>query len=127
MKQDSKGFTLLEVMLALMVFSVVMAGMAPAFAAQMKRNTLSQIRTEASSAAEMYIDSQRLLDPGAIPKTGNSGSINYTIGTRTYQVVASYCLTAAYCTGPYNRHLTVNVSYRNQNVFSTETVFTQLR
>lgn len=120
------GFSLMEVMASLMIFSVVLAGMGPAFVAHTRHNTQSELRIEAIAAAEQVIDNLRFTDPTQLPTTGTT-SQNISIGNRSYSTVTSYCLNTQYCASASNRHITVAVSYRNDPIFSTQTVFTQLR
>ncbi|MFN8391684.1 MAG: type II secretion system protein [Bdellovibrionota bacterium] len=125
--RNARGFTLLEVMIALMVFSIVMGGMVPAFVAQLRQNTLGEIRTESIAAGQIILDQLRFLDPTTLPRTGSDAARNVVVGTRTYSVVISYCENSSFCSTANNRHLTARVSYNNVQYFETQTVFTQLR
>ncbi len=125
--RKENGFTLLEVMIALMIFSIVMGGMVPAFIAQLRQNTLGEIRTEAIAAGQIVIDQLRILDPASLPSSGSDSPRSVTVGTRTYSVIVSYCENATYCATVNNRHITARVSFNNVEYFETQTVFTQLR
>ena len=114
-------------MISLMVFAVVMAGMGPAFIAQIRHNTRSEILTEAMGAAQIRLDQLRLATPSTLPASGSSAALNVAVGSRTYQVVSSFCENATFCTTVNNRHITVRVNYKNEQIFETETVYTQLR
>ncbi|MBP9837860.1 MAG: type II secretion system protein [Proteobacteria bacterium] len=124
---QNKGFTLLEVMASLLIFSLVVAGMGPAFIAHEKYNTESQIRTDAIAAAERALDLLRYQNPTSLPTSGTSAATDYIINGKTYSVFTVYCLTSTYCQSPNNRHITIRVKYKNKQVFETETVFTQLK
>lgn len=120
------GFSLIEVLISLLIFSVVLAGMGPSFVAHSRYNTQSEIRSEAIAVAEQAIDDLRFSDPTQLPSSGSSQQ-NIAIGSRTYSATTSYCLNAQFCNSTNNRHITVAVSYKNKTLFSTQTVFTQLR
>lgn len=124
--QPDGGFTLLEVMVSLFIFSIVGAGMAPAFIAHLRRNTQSEIRTGATAAAQLVLDNIRLLDTTSLPM---SGDVTYSesVDSRSFDVRVKYCLVAGYCNVNSTRHMTVEVRYKNVLRFSTETVYTQLR
>ena len=126
MKKEA-GFTLLEVMISMLVFAVVMAGMGPAFIAQIRHNTQSEIRTEAMGAAQIRLDQLRLAAPSTLPASGSSAPLDVAVGSRTYRVVSSFCENATFCTSVNNRHITVRVTYNDDQVFETQTVYTQLR
>jgi len=125
--RNNNGFTLIEVMISLLIFTVVLGGMAPAFVAQLKHNTNSAIRTEAIAAAQIVIDQLRVKDPATLPASGTGTAVATTVGNHSFTVTPSYCETATYCTTINNRHITVRVTYNNEEVFKTQTVFTQLR
>ena len=124
---NERGFTLIEVMAAMLIFSVLLGGLAPVFVAQLQRNTNSEIRTGAVSAAQFTLDEYRLIDPTTLPSTGTQGPDDLEINGRTYQITTTFCAEASFCASANNRHLTVEVDYRGDAIFSTQTVYTQLR
>lgn len=121
------GFTLLEVMIALFVFGLVLAGMAPAFVMQMRQNTENAVRTGAIAAAQIALDDIRLNDITVLPMSGSAAPVNVNVDGRDYSVVVRYCVTASYCNPTSTRHLTVEVAYRDDTKYRTQTVYTQLR
>lgn len=123
----TNGFTLLEVMISLLIFSLVMSGMGPAFIAQLRHNTESEIRTESIAAAQIVLDDLRLENPASLRSTGSDPVRDIVVGARHYDVTASYCENATYCVTANNRHITVRVKYKQETVFETQTVYTQLR
>ena len=125
--RNTHGFTLLEVMISLLVFSLVMAGMGPAFIAQLHHNTESEIRTESIAAAQILLDQLRLESPSSLPTTGAGSPQEILVGTRTYTATAYFCETSTYCLTANNRHITVRVDYKDEQIFETQTVYTQLR
>ncbi len=122
-----RGFTLLEVMISLFIFSIVLTGMSRAFIQNIRANTSTQIRTEAIGAAQQVLDNVRLQDISALPTSGSSAPQSVVVGNHTYTVVIKYCLDVTMCALTSTRHLTVDVDYNSERVFETETVFTQLR
>ena len=123
----NSGFTLLEVLVALMIFGVIAASLTPMFATHAKFNSQAEIRSGAIAAAQEVLDNVRLQDPATLPLTGTSSIQNVEAGDRTYQVTVSYCSNSAYCLTSASRHLKVDVSYRGQEMYEVETVYTQLR
>jgi prepilin-type N-terminal cleavage/methylation domain-containing protein len=124
---NSKGFSLIEVMASLSIFAIVMAGAVPAFILNLKYNTLSELRSSAAIAAQLKLGQLRFEDPQDMPSSGTSASEDVEVGSKTFQVTTSYCANATYCTTINNRHITVNVSYHGNEQYSVQTVFTKLR
>lgn len=123
----SGGFTLLEVMFSLSLFSIILSGLIPAFITQMRFNSASQIRSEGMQAAVEVLDELRMDDPADMPTAGASTTDSVTIGARTFQVTTVYCGDMTYCNSTNNRSIEVSVTYDNEQVYEVETVFTQLR
>jgi prepilin-type N-terminal cleavage/methylation domain-containing protein len=119
------GFTMIEVLVAMVIFAVFAATMTTTFSAHIRRNYESAVRTGATLAAQQVLDSYRLEDITAIPTSGTA-STTRTIGSREFEVDTSFCGNAAFCS-TNNRHLTVAVSFRGEDLYEVETVFTQLR
>lgn len=124
---NQKGFTLLEVMITMVIFGIVAASMASAFAAQAWFNTRSESRSEAVAAAQQVLDQLRFEDPASLPESGSDDPVDVTVGNHTYQVVVSYCTVPSFCTTANNRHIQVDVSYYDTVRYSVQTVFTRLQ
>ena len=120
------GFSLIEVMVAMVIFGVVSASMAPVFMNHLKFNTAMEVRSGAYAAAQQVLDDLRSQDPSSMPSSGSSAATSVPAGDRIYSVVTSYCLQASYCASANIRHLKVEVSYKGNLVYSVETVFTKL-
>lgn len=127
MSNNERGFTLLEVMISLFIFSIVIAGMSPAFVAQLQQNTASEIKTEAIMAAQQVLDSIRLQDISGLPVSGAGATTTITLGERNYVVTPTYCADVSFCVSNVTRHISISVTYANVIRYETETVFTQLR
>ena len=123
---SAKGYSLLEVLISLAIFSMVFAVMSPAFVSQLKGNRFSQLKMEAIQAANTVIDQKRLIDPALMPASGDEAAITVPVNNKNYSVLVTYCSDSTYCTSNTIRQLRFIVSYNNENVFETETVFTQL-
>ena len=86
---SERGFTLLEVMVALMVFSIAAAGVMPVFLSQLKYNTGSEERSEAIAAAQYVLDEMRLEDPTLMEEEGTRAAITVTVNGHDYVVTPS--------------------------------------
>ena len=124
--RSGAGFTLLEVMVAMLLFLVVSATMASTFVSHLKHNTDTEVRSGAVALAQRRMDELRLQDPPTMPTSGTT-AVTQSAGGRDYSVSTTYCENASLCATANNRHLTVRVSYENSVVFQTETVYTRLR
>lgn len=120
------GYSLLEVLISVALFSLIFAVMSPAFMSQLKGNRFSQLEMEAIQAANTVIDQKRLIDPATMPSSGSDAAITVAVNNHNYAVTVSYCTNSALCTGNTIRHLEITVALNNEDVFTTETVFTQL-
>lgn len=120
-----RGFSLVEVMVSVALFSVVSALMAPSFIYHLKTNSRAEVKNGAIAATQQRLDTLRSSDPTSLPSSG-SDTQNVAVGERTFSVKTYYCQTAAWCTTS-SRHLKIEVSYRNTFVYSAETIFSQLR
>ena len=125
--RSERGFTILEVLVALSLMAIVAAGLVPAFTTFLKFNTRAEIKSEALSAAQQVLDELRLVDPATMPSSGSDPAVNITLGSRTYQVIVDYCVDASLCTST-TRQLVLEVFDNNaESVYSTQTVYTKLR
>lgn len=125
MKANQEGFTLIEVLVSLTMFAIV-AAIPLGFLNQARYNRSSGERIGAIAVAQQQLDYLRLQDIGAIPNNGTVQS-TMTTGGNSYLVRTTYCATAAYCASVNNRHIRVEVYGSDRKLFSTETVFTQLK
>jgi prepilin-type N-terminal cleavage/methylation domain-containing protein len=122
---NSSGFTLVEVLVAMSIFAVVSAIMAPSFLYQLKVNYKAELKNGAISVTQQVLDSLRPTEISSLPTTGSSTQ-NISAGDRTYSVKTTYCKNTNWC-GTSSRHLNLDVYYRNERIYGTETVFSQLR
>ncbi len=120
------GFTLIEIVFALGLLGLAMSALFPGFLSHTKYNNFSEVRTSAYQAAQIVLDELRLEEPSVLPSSGSDPAVNVTVGTRSFSVVASFCEDNTYC-GANIRHITVRVTYQNEEIYEVNTVYTQLR
>jgi prepilin-type N-terminal cleavage/methylation domain-containing protein len=122
-----RGFTLLETMVALVIFLLVLAGFTQSMADQNTKSRFSEIRAAAAMAAQFYLDETRAIDPTTLPPVGTGTPVAYNIDGRDFVVTPSFCAKPNWCQGTTARHIQVAVTYQGVPVYTTETIFTQLR
>lgn len=119
------GFTLVEMLLALLVLGLMMSVVLPAIGSNAAINTRSELRTQASLAAQRVLDEARTRDPVSLPMSGSAPPALVNVGGRTFQVTLSYCTVPAYCSGSA-RQLRAGVSLNGADVLGVETVYTSV-
>ena len=125
--RNNAGFTLLEIMAALCLFGIAALGMAHVFASNISLNTRSERTTEAIEAGQQYLDELRVSDPSTFPTGGGTTTKTIPIGGKNYDVTATYCADATYCTSNNLRYIEIEVKHNNQTYYEVDTIFTQLR
>ena len=123
---NSRGFTLLEALVAMAILGIALAGLVPSFQSFMDANSLSEQRSNAVAAAQEVMEGLRQLDPSGLPSTGTSSVQAVTIGNHEYEVVANYCVETSYCSSAA-RHIVLEVSFAGKTVYTVESVFTRLQ
>lgn len=126
MEISEKGFSLLEVLVSVTIFSIAALGIVPTFNSFMGRNSHSHIQASALQAAEQVLDSIRIQSTSTLPTTGNDGGKNISVGGHSFVVTTYYCEQSSLCSGTLTRHLRVQVKYKTQEIFNVQTVFTAL-
>ena len=121
------GFTVMESMVAIALFSISALAMANVFAKNISYNTTNEIKTGAIEAAQQVLDEARFSDPSFFPNGGQVANEDVKIGNRTYNTSTTYCRTPTYCTSNTIRSLYVQVQYKGTTYYEIETVYTQLR
>ncbi len=124
--RDSSGMTLVEVLIALAILALVMMAMLPSFLSYFDANTRNEQRTGAVEAAQHVVETLRRDDPATLPTSGSSSIQVVTVGSRDYEVVTHYCRNASFCTSA-SRHLVIEVRLGGSEIYSVESVFTQLQ
>jgi len=124
---NQRGFTLLEVLTALVIFGVVSSGMAAAFVTHLSFNYESKLRSNAIAAAQQVMDELRLEDPATLPTSGYGTTQTVTVDGFAFDVTPEYCSNASYCISMQSRHIRIEVDYEGELLYGLETVYTQLR
>jgi prepilin-type N-terminal cleavage/methylation domain-containing protein len=122
----SAGFTLIETLVSLLIFSLVSAAMMPAFFSQLKFSHQSKIKTGAFAAAQRALDAVRVENPETLPSGGATATSTIPAGDYSYDVVLTYCSPSTYCTSRA-RFITASVSYQGNELYEVSTVYTRLR
>ena len=120
------GFSILEVLFSIGLFSIVASGMTASFVGLQRRNYENEVRTAAIGAAQKVLDEARVLDPATLPTSG-SASTTVTYGSKSFDVTTTYCAIPAECSSANVRQLRVAVSYRGTQRYKVDTIFCQLR
>ena len=121
------GFTLLEVLAALGILAFAIAVASSSLVLHLKANAEGEISFEAAQAAQTVIDELRFQDVSEMPTEGTDSVRQISVkANHTFDVYVSYCEDATYCTSSDVRHIAVQVQYKNESVYRTETVFTAL-
>jgi len=123
---SQRGFSLLELLIAVAIVGTVVMGVVPAFMACKDANQRNAIRSGAAAVAQRAMEAQRRVDPSTLPTSGSSAIEVVREGDRDYEVITRYCVASAWCDFE-TRHLMVEVSFGPQTVLTVETVFTKLR
>jgi prepilin-type N-terminal cleavage/methylation domain-containing protein len=123
---DPRGFSLMEVLFALVLFSIAVSALFPAFLGHVRFNNFSEVRSASYAAAQVVLDDIRLSDPSTLPSSGSDAARDVQVGPRSFSVVVSYCEDPTYC-DLETRFVTARVSYRGEQVYEVSTVYTELR
>ncbi len=121
----SGGFSLLEALVSLLIFSVGAISIMDSFAAHLAFNNRSEVRSAATLAAQQVLDALRVQDPATFPTSGTIDQ-NITIGPRTFLVSVTYCKDPLYCSSDTVRQLSVKAKLHGQTMYSVDTIFSQL-
>ena len=126
MKSSQSGFTIVEVLVALMIMSIVIAFSTASFVFSSRSNHNAEIRSEASQAGQTVLDEIRRL-PVEQMRTSGTETRNVNVNSaRRYSVQVNYCSNGTYCSSNEVRQMSVTVTRNNETVYKTETVYTNL-
>jgi prepilin-type N-terminal cleavage/methylation domain-containing protein len=123
---NERGFSLLEVLLAVALVGIVIMGVVPAFITCKDVNARNEVRSGALAAAQRLMEEHRRVDPATLPSSGSSSIQLMSVGKRDYEVVAHYCIASALC-DHQSRHITIEAGFGNETLLTIEAVFTKLR
>ncbi len=122
---SSRGFTLLESLIAMALLGIALAGLLPSFQAFMDANSFSEERSNAVAAAQSVMEALRQVDPSTLPASGTSAVLAVTVGDHEYEVVTTYCAEASFCSSAA-RHILLEVSFAGKTIYTVESVFARL-
>jgi len=125
--KSEDGFSLIEVLISLVLLTVVLSGVIPAFATFSSKNSFSEMRMEAIQAVEMVMDDLRLINPNTLPTSGDDGSQIITVNNHDFNVTTFFCENPDYCLSINNRHIRVVAERNGLSLYEAQTVYTQLR
>ena len=123
---NERGFSLVEVLLAVALVGTVILGVLPAFIVCKDTNTRNELRSGAAAAAQSVMEGHRRVDPSTLPTTGSSAMQVVTVGERDFEVVTHYCVENVLC-DLQSRHLVVEVGFGTETILTIESVYTKLR
>ena len=124
-RRNQQGSSLIEALIAVAILATALVSTFGTLTSFSTVNGRNQTRSNAAFAARAVIEELRYTDPETMPSTG-SQTTSVTVGQNDFVVTVAYCTTSSYCS-ERTRHISVSISEDGQVVFSTETVFTQLR
>ena len=125
LRMAESGFSLLEALVSLVIFSVGALSIMDSFATHLAFNNRSEVRSSAILAAQQVLDALRVQDPATFPSSGSEEE-EITIGPRTFTVEVTYCADPSYCISETIRHLRVNAKLHGKTEYSVDTIFSQL-
>jgi type II secretory pathway pseudopilin PulG len=117
----------MEVLMSMVLLGIVGSGIAPGLLLNFKAITRNELRSEAIAAAQEVLDDLRTQDPTTLPNSQVEEEDSITINNRDFLVTTIYCLDENICASGRSRHITLEVEYKNEEIYEIETVFTQLR
>lgn len=121
--ENEKGFSLLETLAAIAVLAIFLPVVTSSFLVNLRSNMNAQIRYESIQAAQSVLDELRFEDISALLPEANPRDV--TIGGRVFQVQVTYCENATFCPSPEIKHVSIDVSYRSDLIYETDTIFTE--
>jgi type II secretory pathway pseudopilin PulG len=129
------GLTLVETMVALVIFSAVVGTFLPIFGAYRVSTIKNDVRLAATAVSQQVMDELRQTDIAALPLTGNeleqmpSGASTSSLPYKGkyYRVTITYCNPNNNCNGN-TRRIRVRTYHGSSTepIFQLETVYTKL-
>ena len=123
-----KGFTLLDVLIALIISSIAALSLAHAFTTHLDFNSLNERRSTAILAAQHLLDDIRASDITTLPSSGTEIREVEIFGKK-FNVTVSYCKNSTHCTSKDVReiHCEVRQQKDGELLYEVDTVFVKLR
>ncbi len=121
-----KGFTLVELLVAIAILTTVIASINLSLSTQLKANHFAKIREEGTKAAQSVLDNLRFEKVQSLPTSGTQPAVSVTVDpSRIYDVLVTFCPDSL-CTSNDIRSIGVEVKLKGETVYKTNTVFTSL-
>jgi type II secretory pathway pseudopilin PulG len=129
------GLSLLETMVALVIFGAIVSAMMPLFVTFRLSNLRNDIRLGAIAVSQRVLDELRQEKISILPSSGKKEELPSGESTRSmaykgtqYRVEIEYCNPSNNCDAT-TRHIKVSTFHLNstQPVFEVETIYTQLK
>jgi prepilin-type N-terminal cleavage/methylation domain-containing protein len=126
LSRSQSGFTLIEILVSLFLFSIASLGLGKTFINTLAVNTRNERRTAGVQAVQQVLDNLRTKDPSTLPTGNTTQTSTITIGNRNFSVAVTYCPAGTiYCTANI-RDLDVIASLNGGVVYETRTVYAKL-
>jgi type II secretory pathway pseudopilin PulG len=120
-----RGFTLMETLVALIIFITIVTLMIPVFLEQRMQVNSSRVKTEAVAFSQEILDELRQADIASLPSNGSTTRTRTVLG-EPYNATITYCEDASKCS-TNSRQIKVQVSHYAQTVYTVETVYTRFQ
>jgi type II secretory pathway pseudopilin PulG len=119
------GFGIAEAIVAVAIFAIVIASVAPVLMTLVGTNHRNEQRAEASYAAQRVLDELRQRDFPNWPASGATGTVN--TGQTVYEYELTYCTNGndQFCRTNV-RQARVEISYQGDLLYDVEVVYTDL-
>ena len=125
----TRGLSIVEVVIALVILTIVLAGLLPSFIGNLQINNRTELRGTAVSIAERELEQYRRQNLTNISNTQTTSPTpnpkDVPQDGRTYQVNTRFCVDTTRCSGNA-RQVVVQVNYQGSKLYEVETVYTQL-
>ena len=136
-KKKNEGFSLIESVVALLIFVITFSLAAPLFVAQQKNNITNAARTGAVSLSQQVLDNLRLEKTLTLGKTiennvisqGKQYSYNQHICTAKPTINSDSSVTCSEVVDVNNpmRYILLQVEYNEETIYTVETIYTDIQ
>lgn len=130
---SEQGMTLVETIVALVIFLIILGFMIPLFAKQRINTIKNEIETGAVTVSQQIMDELRQTNITTLPNSGSTTALpsgesltSISVMNKVYSATIFYCETAVNCSSGA-RHIRVQVNYNGQTVYQVTTVYTQVQ
>ena len=129
---SQQGLTLVEAVVAMLMFLVALGGIAPLFMSYTFNAFNNKLQTGAIAISQELLDELREYDISELPNSGTATQLplpsTESIATisylgRDYNPRIIYCQNATFCDAN-SRHIKVEVDYDGATIYETETIYT---